>query len=346
MANALWIGLFGAFVVGALAGWAYARSRRRPEAASTLPAVRPASPAVVDPASYALTVGAEGQPDLHRELLRLRERLEEKDLELHLLREDYELDTQVLRQEIEEMQVRDDAVLAETRQALEAERRALQAQNSRLEAEQAEMLRARNKLHERRAALVLAAQKLQKLEQTLKERAAQVAAVERQLHEQARPEADRTEPDRALDAQRRKIESQEQELAALRARLDQAHASLARQPAPAAAPPRFQPLSVWLGDTAADESPTEKEAPPAPQAAPEPEQREALTRLHGISERLQDALYDLGYTSFAHVANLKSQDVRRLSDLLDVPRETIVTHWILEAQALLYEGSRQTGEPR
>ncbi len=344
MPNALWIGLFVAFVLGALAGWVYAR-RRRPEASETLPAVRPASPAVIDPASYALTVGAEGQPDLHRELLRLRERLEEKDLELHLLREDYQLDTQVLRQEIEEMQVRDDAVLAETRQALEAERRTLQAQNSRLEAEQAEMLRARNKLHERRAALVLAAQKLQKLEQTLQERAAQVAAVEKQLHEQARPEADRAEPARALDAQRRKIESQEQELAALRARLDQAQASLARRPAPADAPPQFQPLSAWLGDEANDMTPAE-ETPPLPETAPAPAPYDTLTRLHGISERLQEELYHLGYTSFVHLANLKSQDVRRLAALLDVPRETIVTHWILEAQALLYEGSRQTGKPR
>lgn len=194
----------------------------------------------------------------------LREQLEQRSIELKILRQDYELDTSVLRQDLER-----------TKTQLEEQRSAVQEAY-------AELNRERERLLE-------------------------------QSQQSPPPQGDgNANPGSAQDTHARRPA-----YVPLLSLID---------------PPEASHDSEKGADTIHDNAP--------PAAPAQPQGGDRLSLIWGIDATLQDRLYRLGYTTFEQLANLTSTEAQRLGQYLGIERQSILDHWIPQAQLLLYERHR------
>ena len=102
--------------------------------------------------------------------------------------------------------------------------------------------------------------------------------------------------------------------------------------APTVAAPAFE--------TPAFETPTVDAPPPAPDAAAPyvpPAGADTLTVISTIDDLMQQALYMAGVTSLDEIARWGRTDARRISSAVGVSEDTILNHWVFEAQAALFQ---------
>ena len=93
-------------------------------------------------------------------------------------------------------------------------------------------------------------------------------------------------------------------------------------------------------ETPAFETPTVDAPPPAPDAAAPyvpPAGADTLTVISTIDDLTQQALYMAGVTSLDEIARWGRTDARRISSAVGVSEDTILNHWVFEAQAALFQ---------
>ena len=76
---------------------------------------------------------------------------------------------------------------------------------------------------------------------------------------------------------------------------------------------------------------------PAPQQAPSPTaaaKADDLTAIRGVGKVIEKKLHDLGITSFRQIAELTTEEVRRINEAIDFPGRVEREHWIEQAKGL------------
>lgn len=321
----------------------------------------------------------DAQPSaLEAERNRLREILAQRDLELSMLKQDYQIDTDLLRKEVEEANAEKEAALDRRETALAQKARELKEQKKALAAREAELNPATDALGDLKARLHSLKTRLAERTALLEEREAAVVELQARLEalEQEKAPPVQSAPQSPADTARLRADllAREEEVDRLRMQLGEALEENIRlvqnnSPEPVLALsgesdgaqpyrngshgkrlPTFSPLSAYIDDTpggVAPQAPPRRPARSTPSPTPAPgtpaprplrPQRDELTRITGITREIERQLNIMGYTSFDHLARWTSIDVRRVATQIGVHRQ-IVQGWIMTAQSFLFEGN-------
>lgn len=356
-----------AFALGAAGGYFFYRSRHR-EALSEMESLdhelaeREAElrrlKYQISTARVSTLPDDENYAAMQREITALREELEQRDLDLNILRQDYDLETRILKQEIAQLNEAEQDGTKREQQALQKERadidrlraqlqqqqQQLQKRREEVEHERMQLTRQEEAAEERRTGLERRARELDERDHRIEEREAHLREREARVDEReaAAPQPTATAADASHNALlvkrlRQQIRLQEEELQQLRAHLAQQPTARPRPdssaqaiPGPPEATgssfPAFSPLSALMGTGRAPAG-----------AERRPGRLDPLSAITGVDGDVQSRLYAMGVTTFEQIARWSSADVRRVAEQLGIDRETIQNRWILEAQSHLYE---------
>ena len=301
---------------------------------------------------------------------KLREELEQKKIDYNILKQDFDLETGILKQEVEQ--------LRKERADVDRTRRQVARRETELERAEAELERRRVELDARQADLDARLAEFDRRDAAARaenERAfaARVEEVERDYAER-RKENDRLRyeldsRDKALRAREEQIDEEimslsqdkftsreeailikrlRQQIKLQREELEQLHLLYRRVEAQleqlrsGGAPTRSEPVGSATAFPSFSAISSYMDAAPGGDAALAHNSgypRDRLTEIYGIDEEIQRRLYSLGITSFDQIAHWSSSDVRRVSERLGIDGKVIQDHWITGAQSLLYAKS-------
>jgi predicted flap endonuclease-1-like 5' DNA nuclease len=352
-------------ILGALPG--YLTSRRRdtaPPIAKKSTAPRDEAQAV-EPVSteYAVTASPLSyRSETSHEVLLLRNELEQCNIELNILRQDYDLDTYLLNQDLEQTksqlnrerasieeerrilqkeraslaEVRDQFLderspLVRERTALAEERTILDQERMRFEATRMQLKKERDTLYKNREVLAEQAERLAELEASLEKREASLEKREAELENA--PQAPLIEFTTRPKAQ--SIRSFPTTLSPrptpVRTYTRKAPADdQAKKPVPTVEPreagrPAYAPLPSLIDQAMSAEAPL----------------HDSLTKIWGIDQEIEQQLYGMGYSTFDDINGMSSTDIQQIARKLELDPKHIQAHWVSQAQLLRFEPQKK-----
>ena len=303
---------------------------------------------------------------------KLREELEQKKIDYNILKQDFDLETGILRQEVEQLRkeradvdrtrrqvARRESELERTETDLERRRVELEAHEAELTAKQTDFDRrnaASRAENERRVAA-----RMEEIEREYAERRKENDRLKHELdardkalrvrEEQIDQEIMSLSQDKFTSREeailikrlRQQIKLQREELEQLHllyrrveSQLEQLRSGEHRAPRlePSSPPPAARPSFSAISSYVDPETGGD-----AALAERSDRTHDRLTEIYGIDEETERRLYSMGITSFDQIAHWSSPDVRRVSERLGIDPKLIQDHWIIGAQSLLYAKS-------
>lgn len=134
---------------------------------------------------------------------------------------------------------------------------------------------------------------------------------------------------------RNEIRRRDDELKALRHRLEATGTERAFLDAPADPEPGGDSVHPTMGSVVL--SPASQNGNSADKRGENGPSDDQLTTINSIDEETGRRLHEIGVRSLDEIAHWGREDARRIAEEIDVPEETILNEWIFAAQAALFE---------